>query len=160
MSATSSTQTSRLAALEASLAVLLEENNRIKAANATLEQRVTAISEQPRASLTPSNKEKTSEPKVPSPEFFSGSRQGLTPFLTQVNMVIGLQPSRYPTEKTKVVEWRTWVANLRGGSAEIPQGRLLRWQMSDSLGLSERPFTPFSSGINSRQTCTVDSTTL
>jgi hypothetical protein len=30
------------------------------------------------------------------------------------------------------VEWRTWVANLRGGSAEIPQGRLLKWQMSDS----------------------------
>jgi hypothetical protein len=58
------------------------------------------------------------------------------------------------------VEWRTWVANLRGGSAEIPQGRILRSQMSDSLGLSERPFTPFSSGINSRQTCILDSTTL
>jgi hypothetical protein len=36
------------------------------------------------------------------------------------------------------------MAYLRGGSAEIPQGRLLRWQMSDSLGLPERPFTPFS----------------
>jgi hypothetical protein len=117
MSTTSSTQTSRLAALEASLAALMEENNRIKAANeeiraaneaiktanATLEQRVTALSEQPRGSPTPSNKERTSEPKVASPEFFSGSRQGLTSFFTQVNMVIGLQPSRYPTEKTKVL---------------------------------------------------------
>ena len=103
MSATSSTQTSRLAALEASLAALMEENNRIKTANATLEQQVTAHSEQSRGSVTPSNKERTSEPKVASPEFFSGSRQGLTPFLTQVNMVIGLQPSRYPMEKTKVL---------------------------------------------------------
>jgi hypothetical protein len=96
----------RLSNVEATLATLREENNTIKAANAALDQQVTTLGEAPRASPAPSNtstKDRALEPKVANPDFFSGSRQALTPFLTQVNMVIGLQPSRYPSEKTKVL---------------------------------------------------------
>ena len=74
--------------------------------NAQMRATLAEVTDQSRVSPQPSTvtaKEKTSEPKVASPDFFSGSRQGLTPFLTQVKMVIGLQPSRYPTEKTKVL---------------------------------------------------------
>ena len=44
-----------------------------------------------------------SEPKVASPEFFSGQRNKLSTFLTQVSMVIALQPARFPSEMTKIL---------------------------------------------------------
>ena len=45
---------------------------------------------------------KPSEPKVASPEHFTGQRNKLKTFLTQVTMVITLQPSRFTTETSKV----------------------------------------------------------
>jgi hypothetical protein len=109
------TQAARLATLEASLATLLEENNRVIAANAALEERVTTLA-QARASpplTSTTSHEKTLEPKVASPEFFSGSRSGLTPFLTQVSLVMGLQPSRFSTERIKVL----WTGSYLRGTA-------------------------------------------
>jgi hypothetical protein len=44
-----------------------------------------------------------SEPKIAAPEYFHGHRTKLTTFLTQVSMVIELQPNRYPTERSKVL---------------------------------------------------------
>lgn len=47
--------------------------------------------------------DKSREPKVANPEFFSGARAALTSFLVQLNMVISLQPTRFGTERTKVM---------------------------------------------------------
>jgi hypothetical protein len=44
-----------------------------------------------------------SKPKIAALEYFHGHRTKLTTFLTQVSMVIKLQPNRYPTERSKVL---------------------------------------------------------
>ena len=46
---------------------------------------------------------KTSEPKVASPEYYEGQRTKLSTFITQVTMVIVLQPTRFATEVAKVL---------------------------------------------------------
>lgn len=46
---------------------------------------------------------RTFEPKVASPEYFMGHRSKLSSFITQVTMVILLQPSRFPSEESKVL---------------------------------------------------------
>lgn len=43
------------------------------------------------------------EPKVASPEYYSGQRSKLNPFITQVTMVIILQPSRFQSEEAKIL---------------------------------------------------------
>lgn len=54
-------------------------------------------------STATSHSTKTHEPKVAHPEFFHGQRNKLDTFITQVTMVITLQPSRFPTENSKVL---------------------------------------------------------
>ena len=44
-----------------------------------------------------------SEPKIASPEYYGGQRNKLASFITQVTMVMSLQPSRFPTELSKVI---------------------------------------------------------
>jgi hypothetical protein len=73
-----------------------------------LEETIARLEEQMRqaASLSPppaAPAVRHSEPKIAAPEYFSGQRSKLTTFLTQVSMVIELQPSRYPTERSKVL---------------------------------------------------------
>lgn len=53
--------------------------------------------------LTATTGARFTEPKVASPEYFSGQRSKLTSFLTQITMVLVLQASRYPTELSKVL---------------------------------------------------------
>ncbi|EAL17174.1 hypothetical protein CNBN1990 [Cryptococcus deneoformans B-3501A] len=43
------------------------------------------------------------EPKVSQPEYYHGQYTKLSTFITQVTMVITLQPSRFPTETSKVL---------------------------------------------------------
>jgi hypothetical protein len=38
------------------------------------------------------------EPKISQPEYFSGDRKKLNEFITQLKMVISIQPSRFPTQ--------------------------------------------------------------
>ena len=60
-------------------------------------------------SLVPTNHTTTtsnsriSEPKIASPEYYGGQRNKLPSFITQVTMVITLQPSRFPSEISKVI---------------------------------------------------------
>jgi hypothetical protein len=42
------------------------------------------------------------EPKVPLPEKFDGSRQEYRGFISQIQLVFMLNPSRYPTDAAKV----------------------------------------------------------
>ena len=46
---------------------------------------------------------KTQEPKVATPEYCLGQRNKLSSFITQVTMVITLQPTRIPSEISKVL---------------------------------------------------------
>lgn len=64
--------------------------------------RFTTREETPYSTAT-SHTTKSSEPKVAHPEFFHGQRNKLDTFITQVTMVITLQPSRFPTENSKVL---------------------------------------------------------
>ncbi|EAL23701.1 hypothetical protein CNBA3480 [Cryptococcus deneoformans B-3501A] len=43
------------------------------------------------------------EPKISQPEYYHGQYAKLSTFITQVTMVITLQPSRFPTETSKVL---------------------------------------------------------
>ena len=43
------------------------------------------------------------EPRMSDPEFFNGTRLETRNFLTQVRMVISANPSRFPTEKAKIL---------------------------------------------------------
>lgn len=52
--------------------------------------------------ITASTNSRPTEPKVAAPEYYSGQRNKLTTFITQVTMVLVLQASRYPTEKSKI----------------------------------------------------------
>lgn len=49
-----------------------------------------------------SSQGRSSEPKVYQPEYYYGQRNKLTTFITQVSMVITLQPSRFTTEQSKI----------------------------------------------------------
>ena len=53
--------------------------------------------------LTSTTNSRSSEPKVANPEYYQGQRNKLSTFITQVAMVIALQPSRFPNEKSKVL---------------------------------------------------------
>lgn len=53
--------------------------------------------------LTQSNTNHHHEPKVAQPEYFHGQRNKLSTFMTQVKMVIALQPSRFPSELSKII---------------------------------------------------------
>lgn len=55
------------------------------------------------APTTTTNNGRSSEPKVASPEYFTGQRHKLTTFITQVTMVIALQSSRFTTETAKII---------------------------------------------------------
>lgn len=61
------------------------------------------------ASLAPSHQTTTTnggrapEPKVASPEYYAGQRHKVKSFITQVTMVIALQPSRFTSEESKVL---------------------------------------------------------
>jgi hypothetical protein len=73
-----------------------------------LEETIARMEEQLRrtASLSPAPAVpavRPSEPKIAAPEYFHGHRTKLTTFLTQVSMVIELQPNRYPMERSKVL---------------------------------------------------------
>ena len=46
---------------------------------------------------------RTNEPKVSQPEYFYGHRNKLSSFITQITMVIALQPSRFTTELSKIL---------------------------------------------------------
>ena len=46
---------------------------------------------------------RVSEPKIASPEYYNGQRSKLPSFITQVTMVITLQPTRFPNETSKVI---------------------------------------------------------
>lgn len=43
------------------------------------------------------------EPRLSNPEFFNGSRSETKKFLTQVNLVIRGNPSRFPSESSKII---------------------------------------------------------
>lgn len=100
----------RLSALEAQLQELLDNQQRLENENATLHSTVDNMRDnidRTRREATDASTASTTngkhEPKVSSPEYFSGQRNKVTTFITQVKMVIGLQPSRFPTENSKVL---------------------------------------------------------
>lgn len=99
------TQAERIEALEAALQNLAETNNilqnslhdandRLDTLQAT-QREPTEVDDIPRGT-------RTAEPKVASPEFFYGQRNKVNQFITQLKMVITLQPSRFPDEQKKV----------------------------------------------------------
>ncbi|OMH78677.1 Retrotransposon-derived protein PEG10 [Zancudomyces culisetae] len=53
------------------------------------------------------------EPRVADPEYYNGNRDHLRNFISQVNLVIEAQPSRFPSDKQKVVFVSTF---LRGAA--------------------------------------------
>lgn len=104
----------QLMQLLASQAVIQQENANLQAAQATIQtenNRLQTTVEHLRhredspatfaSSATSSHR--THEPKVAQPEFYQGHRSKLTTFITQVKMVIKLQPTRFPTEASKVL---------------------------------------------------------
>lgn len=107
------TQSERIEALEAALQALTQNNevlnNALNLANERLDTQQETIATQ-QATIaqagpvneTPAPATKTHEPKVASPEFFYGQRNKVNQFITQLRMVITLQPSRFEDEKTKV----------------------------------------------------------
>lgn len=62
-----------------------------------LQARIQSLETHPTSYLTPR------EPQVSSPTHFSGNRAELHNFLSQVRLVFDLQPSRFKTEKQKVL---------------------------------------------------------
>lgn len=97
--------TQRLQALEAQLQELLNNQQRIENDNSTLQATVDNLRAAQREHTETSTTSKSGkhEPKVSNPEYFSGQRNKVTTFITQVKMVIGLQPSRFPSENSKVL---------------------------------------------------------
>ena len=51
------------------------------------------------------------EPKVAPPQFFNGDRKYLNEFVVQVKMVFSLQPSRFTSEKSKVIYCCSYLRN-------------------------------------------------
>ena len=110
MAPTNPTNQERIAALEEQLQSLLTQTSTLQSENDNLRQRVTTISANtatPRHNSPDSTATtaiiRTSEPKVASPEFYHGQRNKLSTFITQVMMVITLQPNRFTTEEAKVL---------------------------------------------------------
>ena len=122
----------RVQALEERLQEVLDQQSTLTTENDTLRERVAVLTalpgrnEQPdmaqpstqqASSLSPireasaaptgittsSSGGRTSEPKVASPEYYSGQRSKLATFITQTSMVITLQTSRFPSEVSKVL---------------------------------------------------------
>lgn len=98
------TSTQRLQALEAQLEALIDKQNNIENENTALRSTIDDLRTQRESTDTSTTSTSgRHEPKVSSPEYFSGQRNKVTTFITQVRMVIGLQPSRFPTENSKVL---------------------------------------------------------
>lgn len=98
--------TTRMQALEAQLQELIDKQTAMENENITLRTQMDDIRSTQRETTETSTTVSSSgrhEPKVSSPEYFSGQRNKVTTFITQVRMVIGLQPSRFPTENSKVL---------------------------------------------------------
>lgn len=109
--APTATNAERLASLEAQLDNLLTRQTNLQNENDTLRERVASLPSMPDV---PDNRQSTpmsstsnghgrSEPKVASPEYFNGQRNKVTTFVTQVTMVITLQPTRFLSEEAKVI---------------------------------------------------------
>jgi hypothetical protein len=120
----------RLEQLEERLAILLAQQQTLQGENNTLKETVNTLTAQqrersqqppgdhetvstpptipreisiaPTAMTTTSSNGKGSEPKVASPEYYSGQRNKLVTFITQVTMVLTLQSNRFPTELSKI----------------------------------------------------------
>ena len=114
------------AELEARLAEVLAERDNLHTTNEALQTQVATLTTLPNeggeadqrregeplerqptqgrsTSTTPTAlSTRTSEPKVASPEFFHGQRSKLTTFITQVTLVLTLQSTRFPDERSKV----------------------------------------------------------
>lgn len=97
------TQAERIEALEAALQNLADNNNILQHSLHEANERLDNIQVQP-VEVDDNTREsrKTPEPKVASPEFFYGQRNKVNQFITQLKMVITLQPSRFPDEQRKV----------------------------------------------------------
>ncbi|OMH83846.1 Retrotransposon-derived protein PEG10 [Zancudomyces culisetae] len=76
----------------------------------SLQTRMDSLNNNPNP-ITPS--QLLREPRVADPEYFNGNRDQLRNFLSQVQLVIEAQPSRFPTDKQKVIFTSTF---LRGAA--------------------------------------------
>ncbi|KAJ7992633.1 hypothetical protein DPEC_G00280700 [Dallia pectoralis] len=56
------------------------------------------------------------EPRLPPPERFSGEESGCGPFLTQCSLIFELQPSSFPTDRSRIAYLMT-----------VMSGRALTW---------------------------------
>ena len=86
------------------------------------------------SSSTPGPGSTPKEPKAPDPDTFSGQSHTLRPFLTEVSVVFGLQPSRFPNDRTKV----TYMISLFRGSAILAIAPYLTMEYQPSF-LSSYP---------------------
>ena len=59
----------------------------------------------------PIPKESIAEPIISQPQYFSGDRKYIVEFITQLKMVFSLQPSRFQTEKSRVVYACSYLRN-------------------------------------------------
>ena len=110
MSRSTGTNQERITLLEEQLQSLLTQTATLQSENNDLRQSVTHLSANPPPSrqvtpdsTTSATTTRTSEPKVAHPEFYHGQRNKLSTFITQVTMVITLQPNRFTTEEAKVL---------------------------------------------------------
>jgi len=86
----------RLSRSEANIVALEEQNQALRNRHAALERE---YYEQ----ATASHKGAHTEPKIPDPPTFSGNRKELLPFLAKCQLKFEGQPSRFPTERSKIL---------------------------------------------------------
>ena len=108
----SSTSAARIASLETALQEVLATQQTLQTENATLQDQINTINHTQQDDQTPTPTiTRSGEPKVAQPEYFAGQRNKLSNFITQVQMVITLQPNRYPTELSKVLYAGSFLRN-------------------------------------------------
>ena len=69
------------------------------------------ISLAPTQNTTTTSTGRVSEPKIALPEYYNGQRNKLPSFITQVTMVITLQPTRFPNKTSKVIYAGSFLRN-------------------------------------------------